>query len=287
MCTAIVGRAFVRLNFGVADDLGARDCAMNITSGRCYASRASPRTARRSSPRLPGTSGWASHVDLVHAAGELGRSAQSTISIPSGGSISGGSSVGELEDHELGVSLDVDAEAAPLDGLDRLAARRSWIRLRRSVAPCSRAQFEISVVESRAHALAALARKHREKDLRRSGSRGQQRRPRRSRQAAVEECHAGRSSRCEPLQRSASSADTRVFGPRPRCRSRASAPCRPRPRRGESPARSYNTRTYGGDQVSTWSILRLSCKPRSPVGLVKQPGQNASAKNQNALALAA
>src|SRR5439155_18082352 len=45
--------------------------------------------------------------------------------------------------------------------------------------------------------------------------------------------------------------------------------------------------TYGGDQVSTWSILRLSCKPRSPVGLVKQPGTNASAKNQNALALAA
>src|SRR2546425_6200478 len=45
--------------------------------------------------------------------------------------------------------------------------------------------------------------------------------------------------------------------------------------------------TYGGDQVSTWSILRLSCKPRSPVGLVKQPGTNASAKNTNALALAA
>ena len=45
--------------------------------------------------------------------------------------------------------------------------------------------------------------------------------------------------------------------------------------------------TYGGDQVSTWSILRLSCKPRSPVGLVKQPGQNASAKNNDALALAA
>ena len=45
--------------------------------------------------------------------------------------------------------------------------------------------------------------------------------------------------------------------------------------------------TYGGDQVSTWSILRLSCKPRSPVGLVKQPGKNASAKNENALALAA
>src|SRR5215213_8330039 len=32
-------------------------------------------------------------------------------------------------------------------------------------------------------------------------------------------------------------------------------------------------RTYGGDQVSTWLVLRLSCKPRSPVGLVKQPGQ--------------
>ena len=30
--------------------------------------------------------------------------------------------------------------------------------------------------------------------------------------------------------------------------------------------------TYGGDQVSTWSVLRLSCRSRSPVGLVKQPG---------------
>src|SRR5207248_7802472 len=29
--------------------------------------------------------------------------------------------------------------------------------------------------------------------------------------------------------------------------------------------------TYGGDLASTWSILRQSCKPRSPVGLVKQP----------------
>jgi hypothetical protein len=31
----------------------------------------------------------------------------------------------------------------------------------------------------------------------------------------------------------------------------------------------------------------LSCKPRSPVGLVKQPGANASAKDNSALALAA
>jgi len=29
--------------------------------------------------------------------------------------------------------------------------------------------------------------------------------------------------------------------------------------------------TYGGDQVSTWSVLRQSCEPRSPVGLVNQP----------------
>ena len=28
----------------------------------------------------------------------------------------------------------------------------------------------------------------------------------------------------------------------------------------------------GGDPVSTGSVLRKSCKPRSPVGLVKQPG---------------
>jgi hypothetical protein len=37
--------------------------------------------------------------------------------------------------------------------------------------------------------------------------------------------------------------------------------------------------------VSTWSVLRQSCKPRSPVGLVKQPGINVSAKNDHALAL--
>src|SRR5262249_25455358 len=29
--------------------------------------------------------------------------------------------------------------------------------------------------------------------------------------------------------------------------------------------------TYGGDLVSTWSVLRQSCKPRSPVGLVNPP----------------
>src|SRR5215468_10898311 len=46
-------------------------------------------------------------------------------------------------------------------------------------------------------------------------------------------------------------------------------------------------RTYGGDLVSTWSILRQSRKPRSPVGLVKQPGTNVSADNDHALALAA
>jgi len=31
--------------------------------------------------------------------------------------------------------------------------------------------------------------------------------------------------------------------------------------------------TYGGDLVSTWSVLRQSCKPRSPVGLVNPPGK--------------
>src|SRR5439155_24533714 len=43
-------------------------------------------------------------------------------------------------------------------------------------------------------------------------------------------------------------------------------------------------RTYGGDLVSTWSVLRQSCKPRSPVGLVNQPGNQVSAKNDLALA---
>jgi hypothetical protein len=42
--------------------------------------------------------------------------------------------------------------------------------------------------------------------------------------------------------------------------------------------------TYGGDLVSTWSVLRQSCKPRSPVGLVNPPANKASAKNNLALA---
>ena len=40
---------------------------------------------------------------------------------------------------------------------------------------------------------------------------------------------------------------------------------------GEAGALGYNLPS-GGDLVSTWSVLRKSCKPRSPVGLVKQPG---------------
>src|SRR4029079_5022930 len=38
------------------------------------------------------------------------------------------------------------------------------------------------------------------------------------------------------------------------------------------PATLCGEHTYGGDQVSTWSIRRLSCKPRSPAGLVNPPG---------------
>ena len=36
-------------------------------------------------------------------------------------------------------------------------------------------------------------------------------------------------------------------------------------------ARLRARKTYGGAMVSTWSALRLSCKRRSPVGLLKQP----------------
>ena len=43
-------------------------------------------------------------------------------------------------------------------------------------------------------------------------------------------------------------------------------------------------KTYGGDLVSTWSVLRQSCKPRSPVGLVNPPGNQVSADNELALA---
>ncbi len=50
---------------------------------------------------------------------------------------------------------------------------------------------------------------------------------------------------------------------------RVSIPAAP----GESRIRSYNVRnkTYGGAMASTWSVLRVSCKRRSPVGLLKQP----------------
>jgi hypothetical protein len=53
-----------------------------------------------------------------------------------------------------------------------------------------------------------------------------------------------------------------------------------------SPGHSYNPvyENIGGAMASTWSVLRMSCKRRSPVGLLKQPEQNASAENNLALA---
>ncbi len=56
---------------------------------------------------------------------------------------------------------------------------------------------------------------------------------------------------------------------------------------GSRAARSrleWGQHTYGGDLVSTWSVLRQSCKPRSPVGLVNPPGNETNAKNDLALA---
>ena len=55
-------------------------------------------------------------------------------------------------------------------------------------------------------------------------------------------------------------------------------------REGLRPPGLHCPDTYGGDQVSTWSVLRQSCKRRSPVGLLKQPGHNASANDNLALA---
>jgi hypothetical protein len=48
---------------------------------------------------------------------------------------------------------------------------------------------------------------------------------------------------------------------------------RPRSRGGRVRSRYHRGTTYGGDQVSTWSVLRLSSEPRSPVGLVNPPAQ--------------
>ena len=47
---------------------------------------------------------------------------------------------------------------------------------------------------------------------------------------------------------------------------------------------TVGNKTYGGAMASTWLVLRLSCKPRSPVGLVKHPETNASADHNLALA---
>ncbi len=45
-------------------------------------------------------------------------------------------------------------------------------------------------------------------------------------------------------------------------------------RRARAARRGYPVgTTYGGDQVSTWSVLRSSSEPRSPVGLVNPPAQ--------------
>ena len=59
-------------------------------------------------------------------------------------------------------------------------------------------------------------------------------------------------------------------------------------RKSDPAARSGSTmsanKTYGGAMASTWSVLRVSCKRRSPVGLLKQPEPNASADSNLALA---
>ena len=60
-------------------------------------------------------------------------------------------------------------------------------------------------------------------------------------------------------------SDPRGSAARPVARQRKSLRC-------VDPRLSYGS-TYGGDQVSTWSVLRSSSEPRSPVGLVKQPAQ--------------
>ena len=52
----------------------------------------------------------------------------------------------------------------------------------------------------------------------------------------------------------------------------ATSPTGMRNARSSGPSRSGGYIESGGDLVSTWSVLRMSCKPRSPVGLVKQPG---------------
>jgi hypothetical protein len=59
------------------------------------------------------------------------------------------------------------------------------------------------------------------------------------------------------------------------------APPPPPPAPAELP---WGERTYGGAMASTWLVLRMSCKRRSPVGLLKQPEPNASADHDLALA---
>ena len=75
--------------------------------------------------------------------------------------------------------------------------------------------------------------------------------------------------------------------PRLRVLLRAADRRRARARERRAGAATLQVLTYGGDLVSTWSVLRLSCKRRFPVGLLKQPGRNVSADNDHALALAA
>ena len=49
-----------------------------------------------------------------------------------------------------------------------------------------------------------------------------------------------------------------------------------------STRRGYDsTEQPGGDLVSTWSVLRESCKPRSPVGLVNPPGNKQVRRTTN------
>jgi hypothetical protein len=98
---------------------------------------------------------------------------------------------------------------------------------------------------------------------------------------AVSATGATAASRRRSSRSSAPGTSATRSGTRPRCSSATDEQVRTLTVTG---IKARMACTYGGDQVSTWSVLRQSCKRRSPVGLLKQPGHKASANDNLALA---
>ena len=218
-------------------------------------------------------SGPASRATSQSPSASSGRSAHLTISIPCGGDDLGCLDCRQVEHHaRVATDLLVAAGRRPGDAaLVVLGDRRLRARSRRARPPSARAprgsrrRFRVRGAPARRAPLRSLGAAACASLSARSPRRQRRRSPRASSQTMAPACRFQSMNPATP---------PRLFARHRRARRRRSA-ARARPRRSPgSPGTqaTMRTTTYGGDLVSTWSVLRQSCKPRSPVGLVNPPG---------------